>query len=151
MSGPGCACASGWQGCHKRPAHRPGSTRPAAAARLRWYTSPPFDIGSTTTQALRWAGKGLGHDGESPAQLCTRHSGAHNQESKSNGALMRATPLAVWGHAAPAHKLALWAAQDARWVRLGARPCGQRPTATPEQGVRQPRPPPQPVPPRAAG
>jgi ADP-ribosylglycohydrolase len=90
--------------------------------RHRWYNSPPFDIGTTTTQALRWAGSKALAD-ESPAMLCMRSSGTANQGSKANGALMRVTPLAVWGHAAPAHKLAVWAAQDARcaspaWARL---------------------------------
>ena len=55
-----------------------------------WYSSKPFDIGYTTQQAfhpLKMIAK---------PQSAINASKFLNQESQSNGSLMRITPLAVW-------------------------------------------------------
>jgi ADP-ribosylglycohydrolase/fructose-1,6-bisphosphatase/inositol monophosphatase family enzyme len=66
-----------------------------ARAYLYWYESRPFDIGSTTRQALT-ALEATQQRGE-PLVAAAR-AGA-NPASEANGALMRQSPLAVWGHA----------------------------------------------------
>jgi ADP-ribosylglycohydrolase len=70
------------------------SIEKVAAEYLAWYRSPPFDIGATTTAGLRGgegAPDGAIHEG------MLRAAAAANAGSKANGALMRATPLGVWG------------------------------------------------------
>jgi ADP-ribosyl-[dinitrogen reductase] hydrolase len=66
-----------------------------AAAYARWYMSGPFDIGSTIGQATQAMASAL-RTGGSPAEAGRR---AANRASESNGALMRQSPLAIWGHA----------------------------------------------------
>ncbi|CEL95912.1 unnamed protein product [Vitrella brassicaformis CCMP3155] len=56
-----------------------------------WFDSPPFDIGTTTTKALEVAFSGL-------AKVVRKAARDHNQQSQSNGCLMRSTPMALWGH-----------------------------------------------------
>ncbi len=73
-----------------------------AAAYLAWYDSPPFDIGNTTRQAMQ-AMADARRDGISPAEGARRHA---NPDSEANGALMRQSPLAIWGHALPVEVLA---------------------------------------------
>ncbi|WP_017305549.1 ADP-ribosylglycohydrolase family protein [Spirulina subsalsa] len=76
---------------------------------LRWYDSHPFDIGYTTATALR-AYQGVALEdyprirAEVVAQVCS--------ESKANGSLMRATPLAVWGYSLEDEVLADYAIAD---------------------------------------
>ena len=64
-----------------------------ASAYVAWANSNPFDIGNTTANALLHtstkAMKGLGNIVLSTART-------NNMQSKANGALMRATALAVW-------------------------------------------------------
>jgi ADP-ribosylglycohydrolase/fructose-1,6-bisphosphatase/inositol monophosphatase family enzyme len=60
----------------------------AARAYSHWYESQPFDIGSATRQALSAASRG-------PAAA---HAAA-NSESQANGALMRVSPLGIFGAA----------------------------------------------------
>ncbi len=64
-----------------------------AAAYIAWAQSSPFDIGITTSNALLnispKKGKGCG-------QAVLDASATLNLESKANGALMRASSLAVW-------------------------------------------------------
>jgi len=64
-----------------------------ASAYVAWAESNPFDIGSTTANALlntsHRTATGLGNTVLSEAR-------AKNMQSKANGALMRATALAVW-------------------------------------------------------
>ena len=64
-----------------------------ASAYVAWANSNPFDIGNTTANALLHtstkAMKGLGNIVLSAART-------NNKQSKANGALMRATALAVW-------------------------------------------------------
>jgi ADP-ribosylglycohydrolase len=72
----------------------------AASAYARWVASDPFDIGATTAASLgclrheRWAVRaaeaGL-------AAAMTEAARERCMGSKANGALMRATPLGVWG------------------------------------------------------
>lgn len=64
----------------------------AKAAYLDWLDSSPFDCGATVRAGLR---------------------GAPNASSQANGALMRASPLGVFGWRFDAEQVALWARQDA--------------------------------------
>jgi ADP-ribosylglycohydrolase len=68
-------------------------------------------MGHTTRTALSWADHYP--DSPAPAQLCLAAAAAGSQGSKANGALMRASPLAVWGHGAADEQLVEWAALDA--------------------------------------
>lgn len=55
----------------------------------RWYESRPFDMGTTTIQAL-------GIPLETPLDKALEEIALVNANSKANGAMMRMTPLAVW-------------------------------------------------------
>ena len=68
------------------------SASAARAAYVEWMRSNPFDIGTTTRQGLR----------DQPTAA-----------SQANGALMRMSPLAVYGAALPTAALAAWARADA--------------------------------------
>jgi ADP-ribosylglycohydrolase len=63
------------------------------AAYRWWYDGPAFDIGNTIRAALRG------------------HPNAHSQ---ANGALMRQSPLAIWGNTLPADELARVVMRDTR-------------------------------------
>ncbi len=63
------------------------------AAYVAWLRSVPFDVGRTV-------GMGL--------------SGTPNAQSQANGALMRVSPLGVFGARHPLEDVARWAAEDAR-------------------------------------
>lgn len=73
-----------------------------------WITSPPFDIGTTTSRSLGSA------QGVQSAYAATMTSAAARYclESKANGSLMRAAPLGVWGHQLTPAVLADCARQD---------------------------------------
>lgn len=71
---------------------RPEPDRALDAYRA-WRDSHPFDIGNTTSAGL---------------------SGRPSHGSQANGALMRISPLGVWGHALPAAVLAEHARADSR-------------------------------------
>lgn len=58
----------------------------------RWAASSPFDIGHATRAALG----GPVSSAESASDAVARHAHAHNQESKANGAMMRASALGIW-------------------------------------------------------
>jgi ADP-ribosyl-[dinitrogen reductase] hydrolase len=77
-----------------------------AAAYGRWYASEPFDCGNTVARALSVAaGVGDNH---------ARHARAVASEtSQANGALMRVSPLGMFGHAVEPDVLAEWARRDA--------------------------------------
>jgi ADP-ribosyl-[dinitrogen reductase] hydrolase len=77
-----------------------------AEAYAVWYRSEPFDMGSTTDRALRAAGNA----NDSPAEAARR---AADPTSQSNGALMRVSPLGIFGANADPARLDDWAAQDA--------------------------------------
>jgi ADP-ribosylglycohydrolase len=72
-----------------------GTFRPKAVfeAYVSWLKSVPFDVGRTV-------GMGL--------------SGAPNPQSQANGALMRISPLGIFGARFPRETVAGWAAEDAR-------------------------------------
>ena len=89
-----------------RSAYSPGA---AAAAYADWYLSGPFDIGSATTQALAPAAQALSRR-ENPAEAAQR---AANRETQANGALMRVSPLGVFGWRFSADPVAIWARADA--------------------------------------
>ena len=56
-----------------------------------WYEEGPFDIGSTTRNAMKYTNP------NKPCAISMRGGAiAHNMKSLSNGSLMRATPMAVW-------------------------------------------------------
>jgi ADP-ribosylglycohydrolase len=73
-----------------------------------WIDSPPFDIGTTTSRSLG-AVRGVP---TSYATTMTQAAARHCMESKSNGSLMRATPLGVWGRRLSPDELADCARQD---------------------------------------
>ena len=56
----------------------------------KWVKSEPFDIGSTTSKAF---GKLVNLP---YAHTAKHHSKEKNQDSVSNGSMMRCTPMAVW-------------------------------------------------------
>jgi ADP-ribosylglycohydrolase/fructose-1,6-bisphosphatase/inositol monophosphatase family enzyme len=62
-----------------------------AAAYGRWYASRPFDIGTTTRQALAVAARAPRDKGEAARRAADRNS-------QSNGALMRVSPIGIWAH-----------------------------------------------------
>ncbi|MBN1673116.1 MAG: ADP-ribosylglycohydrolase family protein [Kiritimatiellae bacterium] len=85
---------------------------PEAVARAYawWYDSDPFDVGETTSTAL-WAAMAAAENGEPVAAAA--HAAA-DTTSESNGALMRISPLGIFGWRAAPDRLARWARADAR-------------------------------------
>ena len=81
----------------------------AANAYAQWYDSHPFDIGNTTSMALDGASDAL-HQGLSAALAA--HAQA-SSTSQANGALMRVSPLAIFGTALEPHQIARLARTDA--------------------------------------
>jgi ADP-ribosylglycohydrolase/fructose-1,6-bisphosphatase/inositol monophosphatase family enzyme len=80
-----------------------------ADAYADWFASPPFDAGNTTRQALRPASAAR-QAGEDVAKAARE---AANSGSQANGALMRVSPLGIFGYAVAAERLAHWARADA--------------------------------------
>jgi ADP-ribosyl-[dinitrogen reductase] hydrolase len=76
-----------------------------AYAYLAWYRSGPFDVGGTTSQAFG----GAVEPGRAVAEQLTRRA---NRKSESNGSLMRASPLGIYGWKLPEIELAYLAATD---------------------------------------
>lgn len=68
----------------------------AAAAYCWWRQSGPFDVGGTIRRATDAMRGGSVH--QSRVALAAQHA---NGTSQANGALMRQSPLAIWGHALP--------------------------------------------------
>jgi ADP-ribosyl-[dinitrogen reductase] hydrolase len=83
----------------------------AAAAYASWKASGPFDCGGTTATALSAAVLALKSGKDSAAQAAMR---AANSGSEANGALMRISPLATFGHAMDPVVLMEMARQDAK-------------------------------------
>ncbi|PRW32678.1 ADP-ribosylation Crystallin J1 [Chlorella sorokiniana] len=79
-----------------------------------WWanSSEPFDIGVTTATAfsLPYGQQVADH----AAAIQGNVQNAQSLASKANGALMRATPVAIWAHRLPAQAIAAAAAADAR-------------------------------------
>lgn len=82
-----------------------------ARAYARWYASDPFDIGNTTRSALAPAAAALAR-GHAVADAALEAAAA-SHASEANGALMRVSPLGVFGCWLPPEQLAELARQDA--------------------------------------
>lgn len=82
-----------------------------ARSYLKWFRSNPFDVGEAVRNGLEGGFDkvgGLVHTGMwKAAELL-------NRRSKANGALMRVTPLGVWGHRLSEADLLDAACQDSR-------------------------------------
>jgi ADP-ribosylglycohydrolase/fructose-1,6-bisphosphatase/inositol monophosphatase family enzyme len=87
-----------------------GRFDPVAAldAYIHWYESGPFDVGSTIGRALSAAASVA-----AAAERLQAAASAANAASESNGALMRISPLGIFGAADPA-QAAGWAREDCR-------------------------------------
>jgi ADP-ribosyl-[dinitrogen reductase] hydrolase len=80
-----------------------------------WYKSGPFDVGMT-------CGKAFGSivlaeresTVENPGVYMCAHALKYNSSSEANGALMRATPIAVFYHNLPYERISEYARLDAR-------------------------------------
>ena len=83
----------------------------AAAAYCSWKASGPFDCGGTTATALSAAVLASKSGRESAGQAAMR---AANGNSQANGALMRISPLAIFGHAMDTAVLMKMAREDAK-------------------------------------
>ncbi|MBI3268764.1 MAG: ADP-ribosylglycohydrolase family protein [Planctomycetes bacterium] len=81
-----------------------------ARAYAWWYQSAPFDIGGTTRQALSAAAQA--RTGERTGVAAAARSAA-SRSSQANGALMRVSPLGIFGYSAAPESLAAWARADA--------------------------------------
>ncbi|KAK9811680.1 hypothetical protein WJX72_008259 [[Myrmecia] bisecta] len=111
------ALAHGLQG------HKPQLGFPADAVAARycdWLDSKPFDMGTTCASAFSVTRGTLGSSGNNdkhapdPGLATTmRARAAGSQASKANGALMRCTPLAVWGSRLSTDELVAAAVADA--------------------------------------
>ena len=86
----------------------------AAVARsyANWIESKPFDLGQTISKAFAIdTPKKTGSDFLLAKRMRQQARGS-NFESKANGSLMRAVPLAIWGHRLPNSQLAQLAFLD---------------------------------------
>jgi ADP-ribosyl-[dinitrogen reductase] hydrolase len=83
-----------------------------ARAYATWRGSQPFDIGMTTRNALDPALAAMRID-QSAAQAARAAARDRNPTSQANGALMRISPLAIFGWRMPADELADLARRDA--------------------------------------
>jgi ADP-ribosylglycohydrolase len=77
-----------------------------ARAYGHWYASGPFDCGGTTRRALSVASRVAVDHAANARKVASR-------DSEANGALMRVSPLGVFGHGMPADALAALARRDA--------------------------------------
>jgi ADP-ribosyl-[dinitrogen reductase] hydrolase len=78
-----------------------------ARAYVAWRRSEPFDCGQATHQAF-------GVPDPLPLALAERVRARASQQTQANGALMRVSPLGVFGHAMERGALAALAASDAQ-------------------------------------
>ncbi|MFV8754829.1 inositol monophosphatase family protein [Nannocystaceae bacterium ST9] len=83
-----------------------------ARAYARWCGSQPFDIGTTTSNALHPALAAL-EQGGSAADAARRAAARYNGASQANGALMRVSPLGIFGWRTPIDELAALARREA--------------------------------------
>lgn len=81
----------------------------AARAYAGWYRSGPFDIGNATRKGLGAAARAL-ERGEDPAAAAREAADLHTQ---ANGALMRVSPLGIFGWRHPSPLVSEWARADA--------------------------------------
>lgn len=82
-----------------------------AAGYVRWARSGPFDIGGTVRQATHGAMMSESVASQGLAEKMREYA---NPESKANGALMRQSPLAIWGYALDPRIVGALAREDAR-------------------------------------
>jgi len=75
-------------------------------AYIYWFSSHPFDIGGTTSQAL-----GASRRGQSRQERLQFAAQSASGESQANGSLMRISPLAIFGWSKPGNA-ADWARGD---------------------------------------
>jgi hypothetical protein len=100
------------QDADKNPAGNATCVAPArfigmpSIAYLHWYNSPPFDIGGTTSSALRGA-----KDGQTPQERLAGAKQHASTSSQANGSLMRISPLGIFGAGNPT-AAADWARAD---------------------------------------
>ena len=80
-----------------------------AASYAYWYATGPFDVGTTTRRALVAA---VGAD--APLEALDAAIRAADGASQSNGSLMRASPLGIWGAGMDPERLAEVARADSR-------------------------------------
>lgn len=85
------------------------SARAAAEAYAEWFRSGPFDIGSATTRALAPAARATARN----ADVAGAAREAADRDTQANGALMRVSPLGVFGWRFSADAVAGWAKTDA--------------------------------------
>jgi ADP-ribosylglycohydrolase len=83
-----------------------------ACAYAAWLASHPFDVGTTTSRALSGARVALDR-GLKPTAVANAARAAADEESKSNGALMRVSPLGVFGARFSEEDVITWARRDA--------------------------------------
>jgi ADP-ribosylglycohydrolase/fructose-1,6-bisphosphatase/inositol monophosphatase family enzyme len=83
-----------------------------ARAYAAWCASGPFDIGATTSNALRPAIVAF-EAGRSAAEAARTAAAARNMASQANGALMRVSPLGIFGWRTPVCDLAELARREA--------------------------------------
>ncbi len=84
-------------------------------AYAKWWASEPFDVGMTCSNAFELAQSLV--DGKGDIDSYLSEVASLNSESESNGALMRATPLAAWAAPVaevPASMVALMGRVDAQ-------------------------------------
>ncbi len=82
----------------------------AAEAYCWWFKSDPFDMGGTIATATN-AMIGAERRGESRVRAAEEHA---NTASQANGALMRQSPLGVWGVSLPSEALDIIVRADTR-------------------------------------
>lgn len=79
-----------------------------ARAYATWMVSPPFDSGGATQRALLPAAAAL-RQGQPVAEAARSNA---SRDSEANGALMRQSPLAIWGANLPPEQLAAYVTAD---------------------------------------
>jgi len=82
-----------------------------AGAYADWYDSDPFDMGNATSAALS-AAAAARRQGQSAATAANDAARQMNVHSEANGALMRQSPLAIWGYMHAPDALAACIRQD---------------------------------------
>lgn len=75
-----------------------------------WRESGPFDVGGT----IRRATDAMIHARQSGTSLSAGARTAANLQSEANGALMRQSPLALWGFITPRNLSIVWSAKTLR-------------------------------------
>jgi ADP-ribosylglycohydrolase/fructose-1,6-bisphosphatase/inositol monophosphatase family enzyme len=80
-----------------------------ASSYAQWLASGPFDVGTTTSTALSAALAALQGKGSAAKAALA----AANRTSQANGALMRVSPIGIYGHAKSADETMALASADA--------------------------------------